>query len=79
SITVQGDCPIYALERALQRELSFVIDEEIEVATIAGLILHTLGAIPKEGVTVSFPNFSATIERIQGARIKQVRIRPINK
>jgi CBS domain containing-hemolysin-like protein len=79
SITVQGDCPLYALERALQRELSLEIDEEEEVATIAGLILHTLGSVPKEGTTINFPDFSATIERIQGARIKQVRIRPENK
>ncbi|MBA2650876.1 MAG: HlyC/CorC family transporter [Tatlockia sp.] len=78
SITVQGDCPLNALERALQRELSFDIDGE-EVATIAGLLLHTLGSIPKEGTTVSFPEFIATIERIKGSRIKQVRIRPVNK
>ncbi|CDZ76142.1 Hemolysin C [Legionella massiliensis] len=76
SITVQGDCPLYALERALQRELSLDIDEETEVATIAGLILHTLGSVPKEGTTINFPEFSATVERIKGARIKQVRIRP---
>ena len=77
SITVQGDCPLYALERALQCDLSFDIGEEEKVATVAGLILHTLGAVPKEGVKVNFPDFSATIEKIQGARIKQVRIRPL--
>ncbi|MBA3535009.1 MAG: HlyC/CorC family transporter [Tatlockia sp.] len=79
SITVQGDCPLFALERALLRELSFDIEKEDEVATIAGLILHTLGYIPKEGTILSFPDFSATVERIKGARIKQVRIRPIEK
>jgi CBS domain containing-hemolysin-like protein len=76
SITVKGDCPLYAVERALQRELTLEMDKEEEVTTVAGLILHQLGSVPKEGETINFPDFSATIERIQGARIRQVRIRP---
>ncbi|ARG96228.1 hemolysin family protein [Legionella micdadei] len=76
SLTVKGDCPLYALERALQRELTLSVDEEEEATTIAGLILHKLGSVPKEGETVSFPDFSATIEHIQGARIRQVKIIP---
>lgn len=79
SLTVKGDCPLYALEQALQRELTLDLDEEEEVTTVAGLILHQLGSIPKEGETINFPDFSATIERIKGARIRQVRIRPINE
>ncbi|MBA2657248.1 MAG: HlyC/CorC family transporter [Tatlockia sp.] len=77
SITVQGDCPLHALERALDRELTFDFDKEDKVTTIAGLILHTQGSVPKVGTTLYFPDFSATIERIKGARIKQVRIRPL--
>ena len=83
SITVKGDCTLYALEQALQRELTLVINEDEEegeeITTVAGLILHQLGSIPKEGETITFPDFSATIERIKGARIKQVRIRVKNK
>ncbi|WP_028388993.1 hemolysin family protein [Legionella fairfieldensis] len=75
SITVKGDCSLYALEQALQRELMLTINEEEEVTTVAGLILHQLGSLPKEGETVIFPGFSATIERMQGARIRQVRIK----
>lgn len=76
SLTVKGDCSLYALERALQRELTLTIDEEEEVTTVAGLILYQHGSVPKEGETISFPDFSATIEQIQGARIRQVRIIP---
>jgi CBS domain containing-hemolysin-like protein len=76
SLTVKGDCSLYALERALQRELTLTIDEEEEITTVAGLILHQHGSVPKEGETISFPDFSATIEQIQGARIRQVRIIP---
>ncbi len=79
SITVQGDCPLYALERALDRELAFPIEEEENVTTIAGLILHSLGHVPEEGIAISFPGFTATVERIKGARIKQVRIRVVDK
>ncbi|MFA5960793.1 MAG: hemolysin family protein [Tatlockia sp.] len=75
SFTVKGDCPLYALERALGQEVTFYTDEKEEITTIAGLILHHLGALPKEGETVGFSDFSATIERMQGARIRQVRIK----
>lgn len=79
SFTVKGDCPLYTLERALQRELTINLEEEeeAEIATIAGLILHRLGSLPKEGDTIRFPDFFATVERIQGTRIRQVRIMPI--
>ncbi|WP_115222599.1 hemolysin family protein [Legionella donaldsonii] len=77
SIIVRGDCTLHALERALNHELTLSIEEEEEeVATVAGLILHQVGSVPKEGDRVSFPDFLAIIERIQGARIKQVRIIP---
>ncbi|KTD18732.1 metal ion transporter [Legionella lansingensis] len=77
SITVKGDCPLYTIERALQRELTFTTEEEEEMATIAGLIIHKLGRAPKPGETIAFPDFFATIERIEGARIRQVRVMPI--
>ncbi|KTD36508.1 metal ion transporter [Legionella nautarum] len=76
SLTVKGDCSLYTLERALQRELTLPIDEEEDITTVAGLILHQHGSVPKEGEIISFPDFSATIEHIQGARIRQVRIIP---
>ncbi|WP_408605454.1 transporter associated domain-containing protein [Legionella tunisiensis] len=78
SITVRGDCTLHALERALHHALTLSIEEEEEVATVAGLILHRVGSVPKEGDTISFPDFLAIIERIQGARIRQVRIIPKN-
>lgn len=77
SLTVKGDCPIYALERALKKELIFEKDEdEEEITTLAGLILQTLGSVPKEGLLIEFPYFFARIEKIQGAKIRQVTIIP---
>lgn len=78
SLTVKGDCPLYALERALDIEIVLTSEEEEEVSTITGLILYKLGSLPKEGQTVQFTDFSATIENIQGARITQIRIVPRN-
>lgn len=79
SITVKGDCPLYTLERALQRELTLDAEEEEDMATIAGLIIHKLGRVPQQGETIPFHDFFATIERIQGARIRQVRIMPVTE
>ena len=75
SLTVKGDCSLFALERALKHELTLTPEQE-EVATIAGLILHELGSVPAVGETMEFPDFSLTIEKIQGARITEVSIRP---
>jgi CBS domain containing-hemolysin-like protein len=75
SLTAKGDCSLFALERALQRELT-ITPEQKEVATIAGLILNELGSVPKTGETVEFTDFSLTIENMQGARITKVLIRP---
>ncbi|KTD61248.1 hemolysin family protein [Legionella spiritensis] len=76
SLTVKGDCPLYALERALGKEILLTTEEEEEVATIAGLILYRLGSVPGEGKTIEFPDFSATVENTQGAKITQVKIVP---
>lgn len=77
SITVKGDCPLYTLERALQREIILEPEDEEEMATIAGLIIHKLGRAPKQGETIAFNDFFVTIERVQGARIRQVRVMPV--
>ncbi|KTD07758.1 hemolysin family protein [Legionella jamestowniensis] len=77
SITVKGDCPLYTIERALQQDLTLDTEEEEEMATIAGLIIHKLGRAPKQGETIAFHDFFATIERVQGARIRQVRVMPV--
>ncbi|MDP1601801.1 MAG: hemolysin family protein [Legionella sp.] len=75
SLTVKGDCSLFALERALQRELT-ITPEQKEAATISGLILNELGRVPKTGETIEFTDFSLTIENMQGARITQVVIQP---
>ncbi|MCA0402420.1 MAG: hemolysin family protein, partial [Proteobacteria bacterium] len=77
SLSIKGDCSLIALERILGHELTFDLDEEEEVTTIAGLILQKLGYVPKEGETLIFDDFTATIEQMQGVRIREVRIKPL--
>ncbi|MGQ3889604.1 hemolysin family protein [Legionella sp. CNM-1927-20] len=78
SLTVKGNCPIFALERALQRPLTLTNEQE-EITTIGGLILHQLGSVPIIGQRVEFPDFSAVIETMKKARITQIRIFPKSK
>ena len=75
SLTVKGECSLFALERALDRELTLT-PEQAEVSTIAGLILQEAGSVPAVGDMIEFVDFSVTIEKTQGARITQVVIRP---
>lgn len=76
TLTVKGDCPLYALERALKKDITLTPEEEEEIATVAGLILYRLGTLPSEGDAIEFPEFSASVEAIQGTKISQVRITP---
>lgn len=75
SLTVKGNCPLFALERALQKDLELTEEQE-EIATIAGLILFEMGSVPAIGTIVDFPVFSARVEKTHKARITQVRIFP---
>ncbi|WP_419419833.1 hemolysin family protein [Legionella sp. D16C41] len=75
SLTVKGNCPVFALERALQKELNLSTEQE-EITTVGGLILHQLGAVPIIGQQVEFSDFIAVIETMDGARIMQIKIFP---
>jgi magnesium and cobalt exporter, CNNM family len=58
-------------------ELNDILDVDLpheEWDTVAGLMMSLLGAIPRQGETVSFNNLSFTAERVQGRRIALVLI-----
>ena len=71
SFLVKGDCALYSLERALDKEL---FDDEEEADTVSGLILSRLDALPEEGQTIEFAEFKVTIEKMRGRRVLQVRV-----
>ncbi|KTC90328.1 hemolysin family protein [Fluoribacter dumoffii] len=72
SITASGNCSIYSLEQALNRD----IDVEDDIDILTGLFLQRLGYIPKEGERIDFPEFVADIEKTKANKILQVKIYP---
>lgn len=73
SFTISGDCSLYILEQALEKEIDHSdIDEKI--TTVTGLILHHLGRLPEQNERIDFPAFTAMIRDIQGTRIKRIDI-----
>ncbi|RMG57501.1 MAG: HlyC/CorC family transporter [Deltaproteobacteria bacterium] len=52
------------------------IDDD-EFDTVGGLVLHLFGHLPKRGEKVKFGNLEFTVERVQGIRIHEVRVRTL--
>lgn len=75
SYTVNGNCSIYALERALNCDIHLLPDEQ-EIDTLGGLIVNRAGVLPKEGYKMHFDDFDATVEKIQGSYIRVIKVIP---
>ena len=69
---MNGNSPIYAVERALDIE----IFSEDDVTTLYGLILHKLDSLPKVGDLIEFDNFVAMVESMKGTKILKVKVYP---
>ena len=76
SIIIKGSCSLYSLEQALHCEID---TKDKDIDTLSGLILHRLGALPKEGTRLEFKEFSGVIESVQGSRIAKVRVYSVGK
>ena len=68
---MNGNCSIYALERALDIDIS---PEDEQINTLAGLILQKIHRIPKPGEHIPFKQFVVIIDRMKGPRITKVRV-----
>ncbi len=68
---MNGNCSIYALERALDIDIS---PEDEQINTVAGLILQKIHRIPKPGEHITFNQFGVIIDRMKGPRIMKVRV-----
>lgn len=75
SISVKGECSIYSLERALDREITVKPDEE-DIETLVGLLAAREETFPKEGDKIKFKEFDAVVEEVRGSSIPKVRIYP---
>lgn len=75
SLTVSGACPIFALERVLNKR----IDVSDEIETLSGLILHRVGYLPSAGERFKFKEFKIIIEKVRGHRLTRALIIPNKK
>ncbi len=75
TISAKGDCSIYSLERALDHDITLSPDEE-DLDTLAGLMIVRVGTLPKMGETISFNEFNAVIENVEGSYIRKIKIVP---
>ncbi|MBV9575840.1 MAG: HlyC/CorC family transporter [Gammaproteobacteria bacterium] len=73
SLSVRGDCSIFALERALDRDIDIGPDQ---AETVVGLILNRLGGLPKENDKLEFKEFSLVVEKMRGYRVLKVKVIP---
>lgn len=75
TFTTKGDCSLYSLERALNRDITLTAEEE-DLTTLYGLIITRLGKLPKEGETIEFIEFDALIEKVQDSSLIKIKIIP---
>ncbi len=62
--------------RDVRAELGLPIEESDAYQTIAGLLVHALGAIPKPGAIIRRGGYRWTVIAMTGARIARVRVEP---
>ncbi|MFC0180023.1 TerC family protein [Thorsellia kenyensis] len=74
SILVSALLPI---EDLLQK-IYINLPKKREYTTIGGLIMEDIGSIPKEGDAIIIDKYSFTITKMQGYKIDQVRILPLD-
>jgi CBS domain containing-hemolysin-like protein len=58
----------------LNEKLNAILPAEEDYESLGGLIFSLMGRIPKEKDEVTFEDLVFTVEKVQGRRIKQVRI-----
>ncbi|KTD60094.1 metal ion transporter [Legionella sainthelensi] len=72
SISASGNCSIYSLEQAIDRDID--VDNNIDI--LNGLFFYRLGYVPKEGEHIDFPEFHAEIESAIASKVLKVKIYP---
>lgn len=71
----KGTFPLFGLERVLGID----IDDEVDASTISGLITWKLERLPTEGERIHFEEFDVLVQKMEGPRVRLVRIYPHNR
>jgi len=65
--------------RDLETQMQWRLPREGGVETLAGFLLMRLGKIPKGGESITFENRKMTVTEMEGRRIKQIRVEPVEE
>lgn len=70
----EGKTPIEVFEKLMHLEQDSLLQEEMEIDTLAGLILEIQGVFPELGEEVTYQGFTFIPIEINERRIKQIRV-----
>jgi CBS domain containing-hemolysin-like protein len=74
SLVAPGSLPVFTLEQILAIDI-----ESHGVRTVSGLILKKLEMLPRVGQRIEFDQFDVVVEKMQGARIAQIHVYPVDR
>jgi len=67
---VDGAMPLHVFSRMFD-----IVPESKEVVTVSGYVIHRVGRVPERGTVLSMGQWSATIEAVEGKKVKTLRLR----
>jgi CBS domain containing-hemolysin-like protein len=67
---VDGSMPLHEFARMFNVE-----PESKDVVTVSGYAIQLLGRVPEKGAHVRFPFWDATVEAVEGRRVKTLRMK----
>jgi CBS domain containing-hemolysin-like protein len=65
--------------RDLETQMQWRLPREGGIETLAGFVLMRLGKIPRGGESIVFENRKMTVTEMEGRRIKQIRVEPVEE
>ena len=74
SFVARGSLPVFTLEQTLGIDI-----ETHGVRPVSGLILQKLEMLPQVGQRIEFDEFDVVVEKMDGARIAQIHVYPIDR
>jgi CBS domain containing-hemolysin-like protein len=52
-----------------------IVPESRDVVTVSGYVIHLLGVVPERGTHLSMGMWDATVEAVDGIKVKTLRMR----
>jgi CBS domain containing-hemolysin-like protein len=74
SVELPGSWPLHDLG---ELGIDLKLGDDGSIATVAGAVLHRLGAIPDEGATIEFEHWRVVVLAVQSNAITRIRLEPL--